>query len=264
MQSRLYAVLHQAVKRLAAESSRGVDQTGAVRVVESDRVSLVDVTEAGRAGRPVERRHDVRCVVRSHVVHGRAIGGRCEAAYECVGPATEVAARGEHERRDASRVRGGHRGALEPAEAGAPGGEAGRVERGAGKRVGADEALLGERAERAPAAGEHVAVAAVVAGDLEAPRAAGGGEVDAGAVVRVVGELVARAYVGAPAQWNVSGGGADRVGRCRHHRYPGDAAGNRQGTAIVVVLERLVSRRGRRDALAAGRDLADALEQAAA
>src|SRR5207253_5231762 len=98
-----------------------------------------------------------------------------------------------------------------PAEALAGELETGGVEQGCGDGSGADQALVVEGGERAPAAVEEVAVAAVVERDLVPPGAAGRRQVDPGAVVGVVGELVARADVVLPAQRNLGRSLADRV-----------------------------------------------------
>src|SRR5204862_4578347 len=125
-----------------------------------------------------------------------------------------------------------------------------------------DQALVLESAERAPAAQEDVALAPVVRGNLVAARTARCCEVDPGAVVRVVGELVAGAYVLVPAKRNRSGRGADRVGGRRDHRHTRHAGRNLERAAQVVVGDRVAARGDARDPVGAERDTADARQAA--
>src|SRR5207247_11386354 len=106
--------------------------------------------------------------VRAHLVHDARTRGSLKAGEERIRPAAETRAGGERQRGDTGRVRARHRGALKPAEALAGELEARRVEQRRRERVGADQARVLERAERAPAAVEDVALAAVVGGDLVA------------------------------------------------------------------------------------------------
>src|SRR5438034_3707907 len=243
---------------LGADRGACVDQSGTVGVRERDRVGLVDVAEAGRAGRARERRRRVRRVVRPHVVHEARAGRAPEPSEERIGSATEIGACGERQRGDACGVRRRHRRALQPAEALSAELEARRVEERRRERVCADQALVLERAERAPAAEEDVALAAAVGGDLVAAGAARSCGVDARAGVRVVGEVVARADVLAPAKRNRSGGCADRVRGRGDHRYARDARRNHEHAAQVEVRRRVVAGSDARDAFGAERDAADA------
>src|SRR2546421_3266424 len=132
---------------LGADRGACVDQSGTVGVRECDRVGLVDVAEAGRARRARERRRRVRRVVRPHVVHEARASGAPEPREERVRPAAEVRPCGKRQRRDARRVRRRHRRALQPAETLSAELEARRVEKRRRERVGADQALVLERAE---------------------------------------------------------------------------------------------------------------------
>src|SRR5436305_13605452 len=84
--------------------------------------------------------------------------------------------RRDNERGDTKRVRRRHRGALQPAEAGSVDLEAGEVEQRRLERITTDEAVFGQRTQRAPAAVDDVAGAAVPAAQVEATRTAGGRE----------------------------------------------------------------------------------------
>src|SRR5439155_130918 len=137
--------------------------------------------------------------------------------------------------------------------------EAGEVEERRLERVAADDAVLGQRSEGAPAPVEDVAVAAVPAGQVEAAGAAGSSEVDARAVARVVGELVARAYVHPNSKRVVGWRSVVGVVRGRDHDDPRNARRGLEQPAQVEVRGVGARTRGR-DAVRPVRDLTDAAQ----
>ena len=115
--------------------------------------------------------------------------------------------------------------------------EARKIEQRRLERIAADAPVRRERSERPPAAVEDVAVAAVPAGQVEAPCAAGGGEVDTGAVARVVSELVARADMHPDPERIGGRRGAVAVVRCGDHDHAGNSCRRFEHPAKVKELQ---------------------------
>src|SRR5436189_2411976 len=185
------------MRALRPDRRAGVNQSCAVGIREADRAQRVEVAVTRGTGPPVVGRARVARIFRARPVGEALLSGCGESSNETGEVVTERGLRREHERGDAERVRRGHRRPLQPAEAGALGLEAGEVEQRSLELVAADEAVLGERAERAPAAVEDVAVAAVPAREVESAGAPGGGEGDGRGRTRGGGEPVAGAPLAA-------------------------------------------------------------------
>ena len=161
----------------------------------------------GRRGKSRSRktcrraRRGVRRVVRAHAVHRRVVGGvRRAGCTSCRGVPDEA---GREESTSAATPAAFGAAIEVPCSQPKPSPRAVKQAELTNEPANGSVQIRPsgrQRAERAPAAGEHIALAAVVAGDLVAACSARRGEVDPRAVVRVVGELVARADVVPPAQ----------------------------------------------------------------
>jgi hypothetical protein len=111
MQSGLYAPLDQASNEkrrsflvLGAYGGARIDQAGAVRVGEGDRLGLRHVAVTGVSRGAVEGRRRAGWIVRAHEVRQVVPGASFQPPLKRLRPAAQIAARREHEGGDTHRV----------------------------------------------------------------------------------------------------------------------------------------------------------------